>query len=54
MSILNYLEYQTYRVNRKKYPDISPENYSMLFELWEDFEKLYQKQLKKERKNEKN
>ena len=48
MSLLNFLEYRTYKYNRKKYPKIEPQRYSFVFKNWKEYEKLYQNEVEDE------
>jgi hypothetical protein len=49
MSMLNLLEFESYKYHRKKYSEFEPKDYRFLFADWEHYEELYQKEKTKEK-----
>jgi len=47
MGLTDYLEYVSYKYHRQEHPEKEPSWWSVGFTGWEEFEKLYQKELKR-------
>ena len=46
MGLTDYLEYISYKYHRRQHPEKEPSWWKVGFEQWEEFEELYQQELK--------